>query len=329
MHRAGLVAIVMVSLAMTLQNCSMTSCLSCFGTKYDLEKLVDLNDEYGFEDIKSAMPEVDRQISPGSVSSVSAALKSYLKSLKSHRSVPPTIKDVERGALLLAAEMVLALEDQVSAKRPKCDEIMYKLVYTVFVSSVRLGATRPLRRFVDYYINVYVDTCLPHHLETIEDATIDGKTLTDVNKQMENLIEATGGRKVAELSELEFFGALWEFRPLPDSGPIGRVLYKTLVDLGGDEAQQVLQRDNSLAIKQLLETRLKEPCLKLSNTILHTTLMIRDELRMSPRPLVNVDGSVLRRLGLSMACLQFWKTTHDKLAGLVKYAQGLNNNPDP
>lgn len=290
----------------------------------DLQKLVDWNQKYEYKELKAAMTEDDRYLKYNTTLSVSPALKSYVKS-KKQGSLRLFGRDNEIDVSVVAAEMILVLEELVSAIKPKCDEIIQKLVYRVFETTRHLDSSSPLREYVDYYSSVYVDVCLPVHLETLASLRVDERLVSMVNKLVENILEETSGLKVAQLSEEEFFEALREYRAPSADGPIGGVLYRTLIELAGDAAQQVLHAGDDKSIERILNNRLAEPCRRLSLRLFIPTSMIKTDLEMSPRPLEDLDARVLRLLGLGLSGQELWKTTHDKKDSLLDYIRSLSS----
>lgn len=329
MHRASLIAIVMVSLAMRLVNCSATSCLSCFGGKlrYDTVDIISSNVKHFQQDMQLATQDADRHLDSGStLSSTSSALRSYVKSKKRDVNSREAIQGVDRGLSVLAAKTVLALEELVSAKKLDCNDEMFQLVRIARANSLQLDPSRPLKRFVDHYSKVYVDNCHSSHLEAIKSVKVADETLTDVDKLMENVIEETSGRKVTELSDREFAIALWEYR-LPRSQtnePIGRALYKTLIELGGDEAKRELHEGDSSAVRTQLHL-LARPCWDLKYALDAPTSVLQQDFEISPQSLSTADPGLLKLLGLNLACQEFWRYMSDKLSCLKSHVSSLDS----
>lgn len=312
MNLALTVVVVMVSLAMTAQSCSAFSFSSCSNSEYDIERLVDRTDDYELAEMRSSMLQIGRYI--------------YLCPFK--KSVPVTLKPYIRYATLdittqLVGEMVLALEEVLSEKKPKCDETMHQLVYRVFQSARPLKIDNHLKRYIDYCTSAYVDICLPVHLKTIGKIMLDEPKVVYVSKLMQNLIEETRNRKDAKLSYRELFNILREYRSSPSEPlePIAMALYRSLVELGDDETRQLLSQGDEQVVTQLLNGRLIEPSFKLSAKLLRPSTIVKEDLEMSPRLLTDINERLFKLLGIGLSCSDFWLSQYgntSRLASLVR-----------
>lgn len=262
------------------------------------------------------MLEVDRFLGQHSTLPVSKALKPYVKNLvHAEKHLTPQ----------MMAEMVLALEEVTNAKKPKCDEVAHKLVYRLYESARPLESHSPLRRFIDFQSSIYVDLCLSVHLKSISRMWMNLRNVSYLIRMLQNLIEETSDIKATDLNPEQLFNVLINHQSFPKEPlePIARAIYTTLVELGGDETKQLLSQADAQVTRDIMQERLVEPCYRMSINLLTPTAMVKEDLAMSPRPLVNVDERSFNMLDIGLSCYDFWVAQHDNMSRLVSHIRVL------